>query len=192
MEGFFMTRSIRDFFDPRGVFCLRNITVMAMLVALKYILVQYTRIPITETFRISSVDYIPNVMVAALYGPWAALAFGLVSDTVGFLARPMGPYFPGFAISEMLMCFIYACFTYRQSADPKSLIIRMIFARILIALTVTFGLNFIWMSILRGAAAATFFSSMRLVSNTVLFPVYVLASAGAVKLARKLEDSRAP
>ena len=182
-----MSKSIREFFDPRCVFSLRNLTVMALLAAIKFILVSYTRIPLTPAFRISPFDYIPNAMVAFLYGPWAAMAFGVASDTVGFFAKPMGPYFPGFAISEAVMGLIYACFAYRRPTDKiKPLIIRMVFARLLILLAVTFGLNLLWMNMLMGQTAAVFFSTIRLVSNAALFPVYVVLSAGAVKLAARL------
>ena len=190
---------MREFLNPRGVFCLRNLTVMAMLLALRVILGQFTIQPVPE-FRFFGVTFIPMAMVAYLYGPWAAIVFGILGDTLGFITRGTGAYFPGFAISEAMVCLIYACFTYRQPVDnTRSLVIRVILARICIAVFVFFGLNFLWFRIMAelglvpaviAQPAAFFISSYRLLNNLIQLPIYVALSVMAIKLARRLEDSR--
>ena len=190
---------MREFWNPRGVFCLRNLTVMAMLLALRVILGQFTIQP-TPEFRFFGVTFIPMAMVAYLYGPWAAIVFGILGDTLGFITRGTGAYFPGFAISEAAVCFIYACFTYRKPVDDtKRLVLRITLARICIAVFVFFGLNFVWFRIMAtlglvpaviAAPGAFFIASYRLVNNLIQLPMYVALSVMAIKLARRLDDSR--
>ena len=190
---------MREFWNPRGVFCLRNMTVMAMMLALRVILGYFTIQPLPQ-FRFFSVTFIPMAMVAYLYGPWAALVFGVLGDTLGFITRPMGAYFPGFAISEAVICFIYACFTYKRPVDNlKRLVLRVTAARILIAIIVFFGLNFLWFRIMAvlglvpaaiAEPAAFFIASYRLVNNLIMLPLYITLSVTAIKLARMLEDAR--
>ena len=189
----------REFWSPRGVFSLRNLTVMAMLLALQVILRQFTIQP-TPEFRFFSLTFIPMAMVSYLYGPWAALVFGVLGDTLGLITRPMGMYFPGFAISEAAICFIYACFTHKRTVDNvRSLIIRVTLARICIAVFVFFGLNFIWFNVfghLFGVppavreAGSFFFASGRLINNLIQLPMYIALSVFFIRLARRLEDSR--
>ena len=190
---------MREFWNPRGVFCLRNLTVMAMLLALRVILGYFTIQPVPE-FRFFSITFIPMAMAAYLFGPWAAIVFGILGDTLGFLTRPMGMYFPGFAISEAAVCLIYALFTYKQPVDDlRNLIVRVTLARICIAIFVFFGLNFIWFNVfghLFGVpavvreAGAFFLASGRLLNNVVQLPLYVALSVLFIRLARKLEDAR--
>jgi len=160
---------MQKFFSLQGVFTTRNLAVMAMMVALSMVLARFGTIYITPQFRLFSLAYLPGVMVAMLYGPWAALAFGLATDTVSFLVNPGGAYFIGFALSEMLSCFIYACFLYNR---PLS-VWRVTAARLLVTVLVLLGLNFVWQSILWGALASVFYSSTRMVNHLIQFPIHV-------------------
>lgn len=174
-------KSVRLFFSVHNLLSTRTIVIIALMTAIKFVLSHYT-IAVTPSFKGFTLDYIPNVMVAALFGPWASIIFGVISDTVAYFAKPMGPYFPGYAISEMLECFIYACFVYMQ----KITYFKMAIARILIMLLVFFGLNFIWGSMLFGSSASGFFTSVRLINNIIQLPVYVVISTWAAKLALKI------
>jgi ECF transporter S component (folate family) len=176
--GFFM----RKFFGLHGVFTTRNLVIMALMVALKVALSQFT-IFATMQFKAFNLDYLPGAMVAALYGPWAGLAYGFVADTAGYFARPVGAYSPFYAISEMTMYFIYACFTYQQTISY----LKVAAARVLIMVIVIFGMNFLWGAILYGSSASGFFTSVRLINNLIQLPVYVFLSAWCAKLARRLE-----
>ena len=74
---------MKDFFSIKGVFSVRNLTMMALLAALDVVLARYTTIHLTPQFTLVSFEYIPSAIVAGLFGPWAGIVFGLVSDTVG-------------------------------------------------------------------------------------------------------------
>lgn len=174
---------MRKFFSLRGVFKTRNLVVMALMVALHIILRQLTSVYITPTFRALSFAYIPGVMVATLYGPWAGIAFGFVVDLVGFISKPVGFYFPGYAVSEMVINFIFAVALFEKPVTVK----RAVLAQLAVVITVYFGLNFLWNVIMYGAVASKYFTGARLVSNLIQLPMHAALIAFFSRLAVQLE-----
>lgn len=174
---------VREFFSLKGVFTIRNISIMGMMVAVSVVLNQFS-IYITPTFKGISFAYLPGVIVAMFFGPWAALIYAFVSDTINFLVRPIGFYFPGYTLSEMLCCFTYACFLYKQSTT----VLKVVFARMINLVFVIFGLNFLWNVLMYGATASKFFSSARLINNLVQLPFHVLIICTIIKITKKRFD----
>jgi ECF transporter S component (folate family) len=142
---------------------------MAMMVAVGAGLKIVTEIYVLPNFRVFSLSYLPGAMVSLLYGPYAALIYGLVSDTTKFFARPVGIYFPGFAVSEMVMCFIYSVFLYKK----RITFLRVALAQLFVTVTVTLGLNIIWLSIIFEEPSAVFYTGIRFITNIAAFPVHV-------------------
>ncbi|MCE5959900.1 folate family ECF transporter S component [Pediococcus pentosaceus] len=161
---------MKNFFSIKNVFSVRNLTIMALLAALDVVLARYTTIHLTPQFTLVSFEYIPAAVVSALFGPWAGIVFGLVSDTVGYFSNPVGPYLPIWAISAMVANLIQSIFLYPGKFDWW----RIIVARLLVMLIVTMGLNFIWQSIYFGAAATVYYNSARIISNIIQLPIQVI------------------
>ncbi len=176
-----MSSRLKEFFSPKRVFSLRNIIIMGLMAAIAAVLSVF-RLDITPTFRAISFTYLPGAMVALLFGPWAALVYGFVADTVQFLARPQGPYFPGFAISEMVGCFIYACFLYKRPVTY----LRALLARAVVVVVVILGLNYLWNYMMMGQAAGSYFTGVRLINNLVQLPFHALLITFIGKQMRKL------
>ena len=174
--------SPKGFFATKGVFSPQNVVMMGILTAVAAILSRFS-IYLTPTFKAITFTYLPGALVAMLFGPWAGLAYGFVSDTAMYLMNPQGGYFPGFAISEMVSCFIYACFLYRQ----RITVLRVAAARALILLFVMFGLNFVWLSIMYGQLAGGFFTGARRINNLAQFPFHVAITWFAGKRAVELK-----
>lgn len=172
---------IREFFSLKGVFTPKNTVVMGVLVALAIVLDQFS-IYITPTFQAITFSYLPGVVVAVLFGPWAAVLFGFVADTAKFFLNPHGGYFPGYVISEMVSYFTYACFLYKTT--PK--IWKVACARVFILISVTMGLNFFWNVIMYGSVASKYFTSVRLINNLVQLPVHVALIMLMLKYLRKI------
>lgn len=171
----------------KKMFTTKTLVVMALMVALKIILRQFT-IYLTPTFKLINFDYLPGAMIAMLYGPWAGLLFGFVGDTIGYFAKPVGPYFIGYALSEMVINFIYGLFLYRKPLK----IWRVTAAKITVLLTVTYGLNYLWNIIMYGTAASAFFTGARIINNLIQLPLSVfllIITARMVLMAYKNEIS---
>lgn len=157
--------AIADFFDVRPVLKTRNLAVMGLLVAVSGALSLFTPW-VTPTFKLITLTYIPAVLCSALYGPVAGLLFGFAADFVGYIIKPMGVYFPGFALSAMCANLLYALLLYRQAWS----IWRIALARLLVVVLISLGMNAIWFNMLMGMQAGEFYAFTRVIKNFIQYP----------------------
>ncbi len=103
---------------------VRLLTICAMLTALTVVLNRFGSIH-TAGWTIGF-SFIPVVAAAILYGPVTAAVVGGLSDLIGALLFPFGPYFPGFTATAALMGAVYGWFLYgkdpirREKTDRRS------------------------------------------------------------------------
>jgi ECF transporter S component (folate family) len=162
-----------DFFSPKGVFTPKHLAAMAMLLGIRTILnLPFLTIYIGPNFKFITFAYLTDALCAMLFGPIAGLAFGFAGDAIGFLASSGvgGAYFPGFALSEMLTCLIFACFLFRQ----KITLPRILIAWLLNLALILLGLNMVWLILMYGMDAGTVFTTARLVTNLVQAPIHIV------------------
>ncbi|MDR2712613.1 MAG: folate family ECF transporter S component [Clostridiales bacterium] len=195
-------RTLGNFFRKRNLFSLRHLTFMGLMIAISVVLGQLD-IYANPSFRLFSISYLPGVIVAMLCGPWEALAYGLIKDLLVFITNPHGPYFPGYALSEMLTYFIYAYFLYQKpilllrnkqtvryysattmvlyklgfalGTIAKNLTYnwRVFVSYLIVTISITLGLGYIWLSILYGKPAGEFYTGVRLINQLWQFPLHV-------------------
>jgi biotin transporter BioY len=96
----------------------------------------------------------------------------------------MGPYFPGFAISLVVACLIYS---FWQHKKPIRLW-RIALAQLCTVIFVYLGMNIIWMSMMHGKAAASFYTGIRVFNNAITFPFMVGAVFAMAKMATLIES----
>ena len=173
---------LSQFFSFKDVFTLRSVTAMGMLLAISVVLGQFS-LYITPTFKGITVAYLPGVVVGMLFGPWAALVFGFVADFIKWLIRPQGAYFIGYALSEMLSYFFYACMFFRQR-KPIGMW-RVVVARLAVLVLIVFGINYWWNVIQFGQPAGKYFTNVRLISNLGQFPFHAVLVLGVIKIVEK-------
>ena len=104
-------------------------------------------------------------------GPVMGAVFGLAEDTVSFLLKPGGVYFPGYALTTMLGNLIYALFLYRARFGP----VRVFTAKLLTNLLNVF-LGSLWSAILSGTEKGyLYYMSVSAVKNAItLIPQTVM------------------
>jgi len=165
------TRTVRDFWKA-DVFSVKTIVVLAALLAIRTILgLSPLTIYIGSGFKLITFAYITDALAATFYGPIAALAFGFAGDFLGFLASggTGGAYFPGFALSEMMSCFLFACFFYKRNIT----LLRVIAVWLLNLAIVILGLNSLWLIIMYGWSAGEVFALIRVVNNAIQSPIHI-------------------
>ena len=84
-----------------------------------------------------SFDFIVNSVSAMITGPVLSLVTGAISDTIGALVFPKGPYFFPYIFQEMASGFIFALFYYR--ADLNS--VRVMLGRFFVSLICNIGMG---------------------------------------------------
>ena len=176
LKGFFAT----------DVFSVRAIVVLAVLLAIRTILgLPFLTIFIGPGFKLITFAYITDAIAAMFYGPIAAIAFGFAGDFLGFIASGGlgGPFFPGFALSEIVTCLLFACFFFRR----KITIPRVIAAWLLNLVIVLLGMNSLWLVIMYGWGFGEVFAIFRIVTNTVQSPIHIIILYFVLTRIRKLE-----
>jgi ECF transporter S component (folate family) len=174
------------FFSVKGVFGTRNLAVMAVFLAIRTLLgLPFMTIYVGPSFKLITFTYVMDAFTAMLFGPVAGLAFGFAGDTLGFFASlgGGGGYFPGFALSEMATCFIFACFFYKRSVTLP----RVAAAWMLNLGAVLLGMNSMWLILMYGESAGAVFTFARVVSNLAQSPAHVLILWFLLKRVSKLE-----
>ena len=88
----------------------RMLVFAALTIALRVAL-KAVKIPIAASIDIHTA-FIVNAFGAMVYGPVVALMGAAISDTLGALLIPSGPYFFPFIFTEMAGSLIFALFLY--------------------------------------------------------------------------------
>ena len=113
------------------------------------------------------------------YGPICTGFAGVIADTLKYIIRPDGPYFPGFAVNEFLTGMIYGCFFYKK----KITLPRVIIARACITVFINLILTSLWLNMMY---QSPLFTMVRLIKNVVMFPVDVALLYAALKGAERV------
>ena len=147
---------------------LKMLLFAALVVALRVAL-KSVSIPIAADLRIG-VGFFVNAFGAMIYGPVVAAAGAAVSDTLGALLFPSGPYFPLFLLTEIAGSVIFALFLYSTRVTA----LRVILSRFCIDFFVNIVLNtpvmMAYYSIMLGKSYKVLHWP-RIVKNLAMFPI---------------------
>lgn len=125
-------------------FKLRELTLLALLVAIEIILSRFLSIN-AWNLKIGF-NFIPIVIAAILFGPVAGGVVAAMGDFIGAVLFPIGAYFPGFTFTAFLMGLVFGLFLHRGQ-EMKNILAAVIINQLLLGL----GLNSFWISLLYGS-----------------------------------------
>lgn len=122
---------------------LRGMMFAALMIAVCIILGRFS-IPVTDGLRITF-GFLARALCALVYGPVGVMVFAVAEDTLSFILTSGNgsPYFPGYMITTLLGCLIYALFFYRA----RITVARIFTAKLLTNLLNVF-LGSLWSAIL--------------------------------------------
>ena len=146
---------------------LKNIRILAAVALLIALTIAITTlyVPLPNNLHVFF-DYTPKALCAMICGPVAALGVGFVMDILGFLARPMGAFFPGYTVTTMVTMLIYALGFYGK----KITIPRVAITKLAVNVICNIGLNSLWNSMLTGKAFVVFLAGSA-TKNLLLWPI---------------------
>ena len=146
---------------------LRKLVFAALMIAACLILNKF-KIPLGENLSLS-ITFLARALCAAVCGPLVAIVFGAAEDTLGFfLSTSSGPYFPGYMITTITGCIIYALFFYRARITLWRIIIAKLITNIQNVL-----LGSLWSAMLY-SKGYIYYMSTSAVKNLLYYPVQVL------------------
>ena len=141
---------------------VRDITLMAMLIAIEIVLSRFCSI---QAWNVKiGFAFIAPVTAAILMGPAQAAVVAGVADVLGTLMFPIGPYLlPGFTLNSCLNGLVWGLFLHKKPSIPKAAIAAGINQFIIGLFITTF-----WISVLYGSPYLSLLP-VRLTQACILF-----------------------
>ena len=90
----------------------RTLAFASLIIALR-VIVKMTKIPIISGLSLTFDCYV-NALGSIVYGPVVAILVGAVSDTLGCIIFPSGPYFFPFIFVEISSSVLFALYFWRR------------------------------------------------------------------------------
>ncbi len=169
--------AVRELHDPR------TLATAAVLSAVHLVLNQFT-IPVSLLLEVGF-DFLAVAAIGYLCGPWVAGLSGIVTDLLGYILRPNGPYFPGWTLSAILVGVLYGLWLYRRPIK----LWRVVLCKLNMVLLFNFLLTPLWLHITYGQSFVVL-SSLRLVKNVIKFPLDILLLMLVLKTCERVRADR--
>ena len=161
----------------------RTLALAAIFSALHLVLNQFT-IPVSQLLEVGF-DFLAVAATGYLCGPWVAGLSGIVTDLLGYILRPNGPYFPGWTLSAVLVGMLYGFWLYRRPVTLG----RVVLCKLNMVLLFNFLLTPLWLSICYGQSFVVL-SSLRLVKNIIKFPIDIILLMLVLKTCERMQEQR--
>lgn len=146
----------------------RMLVFAALTIALRVAL-KAVKIPIAASIDINTA-FVVNAFGAMVYGPVVALMGAAISDTLGVLLVPSGPYFFPFILTEMAGSLIFALFLYRTEVSILRILLSRFCICFFVNIVMTEPIMIRYYELFMTSVYAPF-QALRIVKNMVLFPV---------------------
>ena len=163
---------------------VKSVTVAALLVALAVTL-KFLKIAITPTLEFSFA-FLATASAGFLFGPFVAGTVGALSDLLGYVVRPTGPFFPGFTLNAIINGVVYGLVLYRKPVSMQ----RVVIARLINTVLISFLLNPIWLSMMYGKALHLLVMT-RLIKAAILFVPECILLYAVLKLVKRIASDSA-
>lgn len=178
------------------------ITAAALLIAAEVVLNRFASIN-TMGLKIGFA-FIPPTLAAIMFGPGMSAAVWGLSDILGAILFPMGPYHPGFTLCAVLMGLLSGLLLHsdpvdiRREKETGTLVFSIsrkrvrIFPNVVVTVLINclfFGLtvNTVWVSMLYGSRTWWGWFLYRLGEYAILVPVELVIIPALLKLGETLK-----
>ena len=161
---------------------LKNVqvlTVSAFLLAIATVL-GFLKVPLNPLVELRFA-FLPIAVAGSLFGPGIGVIVGMLSDILGYLAKPTGPFFPGFTISSMVSGLLYGAFFYNK----KITIGRVVLAELAQSIVISLLINSVNLSILYKNAFPAVLSA-RVLKTLVMFPINTALLFAVLQLVKRI------
>lgn len=144
---------------------VKGVVLSAILIAINVVIAFFGTIYITPDNKIT-LTFICTAITAMLLGPGVAgISFG-ITEIMQYIIRPLGAYFPGFTISNIIIGIIYGFIFYKK----KPTVLRASIASVIVCIFINILLNTYWLSILFGQGYMLLLPA-RIIKNLIMIPV---------------------
>jgi len=160
----------------------RTLTTAGILLAIQMVLSSYGTIEVTDSLKIS-LSHLALAPTAVFFGPVAAGMQGALSDILGYLLKPTGPYFPGFTLSAMLLGVVYGMALYKT----RHTLWQVVTARVVVMLLINILLNTVFLTMLYGPSRLATLP-VRVVKNLIQLPFDCILLAAMCRILKRIPN----
>jgi len=160
----------------------RTLTTTGILLAIQMVLSSYGAIEVTDSLKIS-LAHLALAPTAVFFGPVVAGMQGALSDILGFILKPTGPYFPGFTISAMLLGVIYGLALHHTERK----LWQIVAARLAVMVLINIGLNTLFLTMLYGPSRLATLP-VRALKNLIQFPADCFLLSAMCRVLHRVPD----
>ncbi len=157
---------------------VRMVALAAMIVALRA-LCKMLEIPIAPGLNIN-VAALFNSVGAMVYGPVVGVVGAIVSDPLGYLLHPDGPYFLPFMLTDMSSSLIFGLFFWRRRLTVSRAMTAKFTVNMISNVILTSAIMKWYYLVFYGVEKAEAYSLInltRIVKNLVMFPIEAILIA---------------
>ncbi|MBP0963173.1 MAG: folate family ECF transporter S component [Oscillospiraceae bacterium] len=145
---------------------LRLMVVVALLTAMQII---FSRLLSYSVWNMKiGLAFVPVMLAGMVFGPLAGALVGGLSDFIGALLFPIGPYFPGFTLTAALTGAMFGWVLHKRQHFGRVCGV-VLFNQLVLGLLV----NSFWISVLYGSSYTGLLLS-RLLQYAILVPIEVI------------------
>jgi len=145
---------------------LKKLISISLLVALSIIAKRF--LGYNDKIISVSFGFVPIAMAGMLFGPLGGVITAGLSDVIGALLFPTGPFHPGFTLAALLSGLIYGLFLYKQPLSR----LRIVLCQALVTIIVHLILNTLLLMPIVGKGFMAILP-LRMLKNALFFPVEV-------------------
>ena len=153
------------------LFDIRILCIAAILIAVRVAL-KSIQIPVGPSLNIT-VGFFVNALGASIFGPVVAIVAAAISDTLGCLIFPQGPYFFPFILEEISGSLLFALFLWRSNMTATRVILSRFSVVSITNLIINPTLMMWYYDVFYGKSYA-FMTIPRVMKNLALFPAEAL------------------
>ncbi len=146
----------------------RMLVFAALMIALR-VATKPLNIPIAANLRLS-VNFFVNAYGAMVMGPVLAVMAAAVSDFLGWLLMPSGPYFVPFILTEMASSLIFALCLYRTRITVWRVVLSRFLVDFLVNIVLSTPITLLYYRMMLGKSYMVF-NLPRFIKNIALFPL---------------------
>ncbi len=153
------------------LFDVRILCIAAILIAVRVAL-KSVQIPVGPSLNIT-VGFFVNALGTSMFGPVVAIVAAAISDTLGCLIFPQGPYFFPFILEEISGSLLFALFLWRSNMTATRVILSRFSVVAITNLIINPTLMMWYYDVFYGKSYA-FMTIPRVMKNLALFPAEAL------------------
>jgi len=154
----------------------KTLVMLGLLIA-AYVVLSAFNIYILPTARVTF-SFVPLALAGAMFGPMCGAFVGTIGDVLSYITSQSaaGAYNFGFTINAFVIGFVYGMFLYKSDFS----LIRIIIAKLIIAIIVEMLLTPVWLSVLYGKAFVALIIE-RIFKTVIFIPIEIFVVGFIVK-----------